>query len=745
MLALGALLLITAADSRAQDAPRNTAPAAVPQRPSVEVLTATAKRVHADCRGLLARLTSAPAATINAITADRVTAALAELQQLRTATDAVTLVRTPTFELHLETIAVLAQAKAIVDARFQELQQLRGSVALASRSAGTLDLPNRFLAVTHQQLETSARLNSHLRGQILSAAYRCAHSNEQRLQLLERLATDKSTIGSTLMLPLLFDPPAAANSRVVAATPVIKQHVLTLLGRFGRSEAVPSLSAALPVLPSEDLRLLAMDAIARLGVQQSIPPTTPLSPTEPVSKSDEATASEANRSEESDDNSSDTETPESEPTPPLSLSQLQEQLAAMDPEKLSPGLRPHREQLIAWLKTRSGPLLTKAGYWGNGVRLMPGDWLLYCNSSPYSRFTNLTPGLFTHVGILTTDERDKSTPRLVVVDLNERQTRLDGENVETNLPLPRHFAVLRHRDVAVREQMAESARQLLGNAVKFDLTFNTKKLRELQGSDLTDHKLETYCVGILIACAQNTGLPWEQFFPLDEAVASSITAANLKRIGLQIGDGFVSPTGAYFSPAMELVHFSQPMYDPGSEVQQSIYDHFAGRLDDRTIQPQMTLYQSMRTRLADLSKARPFLAEAVAKAAGVDPGTDLAAAARASAVVESLDAIAMEEVVRFRRNWGELMAPPPQSPAQSPTESPATSADKNTAAVSTATGEQPQAPPRPRTDPTIAELKQLWYRGQLSPLQLEQRLIETRAEYGRQRIDAIFFGVQQAP
>jgi hypothetical protein len=46
------------------------------------------------------------------------------------------------------------------------------------------------------------------------------------------------------------------------------------------------------------------------------------------------------------------------------------------------------------------------------------------NPSPYNLFTDLSPGLFTHVGVITAETGSDGIRRMVVVDLPERGERM---------------------------------------------------------------------------------------------------------------------------------------------------------------------------------------------------------------------------------------------------------------------------------------------------------------------------------
>src|SRR4029077_16502182 len=100
-----------------------------------------------------------------------------------------------------------------------------------------------------------------------------------------------------------------------------------------------------------------------------------------------------------------------------------------------------------------------------------------------------------------------------------------------------------------------------GNPAEFDLNFRTDRIADLKNVDLRGHKIHTYCAGLLLLCAQQTGLPREVFFPITETTAGGHTKENIAKFGLSLGDGFVSPTGALFSPRLKIVGRNEPSYD----------------------------------------------------------------------------------------------------------------------------------------------------------------------------------------
>jgi hypothetical protein len=229
---------------------------------------------------------------------------------------------------------------------------------------------------------------------------------------------------------------------------------------------------------------------------------------------------------------------------------------------------------------------------------------------------------------------------MVLVDLPERGSSIPATNVETYVARTLHYCFVRHPDPEVAAAMGRAAAEVIGNESQFDLNFRTDRVLALKDESLRKKKVHTYCAGLLLLCSLKTSAPRTEFFPIEEFPAGGRTVENLAKLGLSIGDDFISPTGAMFSPKLEIVGRREPMYDPRREVEEAIFDHFAHLLATQTLVPSPDLFQSLRLKVAEASKSNPLLAEALAKAAKVNVETDLVSAAKAAAVVETLDEIA---------------------------------------------------------------------------------------------------------
>ncbi|MGL4461520.1 MAG: hypothetical protein ACRC1K_05150, partial [Planctomycetia bacterium] len=227
-----------------------------------------------------------------------------------------------------------------------------------------------------------------------------------------------------------------------------------------------------------------------------------------------------------------------------------------------------------------------------------------------------------------------------------------------------HYMVLRHADRAVAAGIGAAAADVVDNPLQFDLQFDAAKLDALKGKPLRGAKVNTYCAGLPLLCADAAGLPRSATMPIGEYVAGGETAGNLDRLGLKIGREFISPTTPLYAPGWRIAHRGEPLYSPRVEVEQRIFDAFAEGLRDRPLSPAVDLYQELRTKLAAAADGNPILAQALAAAAGVDPDTEFAAAAKALAVVETLDAVAYQTSGEYADAVSafdpELVDPPPE-------------------------------------------------------------------------------------
>jgi hypothetical protein len=181
---------------------------------------------------------------------------------------------------------------------------------------------------------------------------------------------------------------------------------------------------------------------------------------------------------------------------------------------------------------------------------------------------------------------------------------------------------------------------IIGNPSEFDLNFRTENVLPLRGKPLAGQKIKTYCAGLLLLCAQETDRPRESFFPIPERGAGGNAADNIAKMGFSIGKDFISPTGALFSPELQIAGRRAPLYDPVREIEEAVFDHFATGLETRLYVPSLSFAQSLRLKLAEYAKDNPALADAIRREANVGDEVDLVAAAKAQAFVETLDEVA---------------------------------------------------------------------------------------------------------
>ena len=131
----------------------------------------------------------------------------------------------------------------------------------------------------------------------------------------------------------------------------------------------------------------------------------------------------------------------------LASSQLMEMvLVNMDVDGLSEQLRNRVARGVTGDSLRVGE-----------IEVRPGDWFLMRNPSPFNMFTDLAPGLFTHVGVVTALTDSKGVRRIVVTDLPERGDRVPATNVDAYVGSPLHYFFLRHERDEVNRKIAEAA------------------------------------------------------------------------------------------------------------------------------------------------------------------------------------------------------------------------------------------------------------------------------------------------
>ena len=594
--------------------------------------------------------------------------------------------RDRTTSVVLARVEQLLDAKARADLALERLLERRTQFVMLGTSEEQLAAARPYLKACQSLIDLSGRLRYTLRDAIDSAAYDLNRSPQATGQLLDLLSEYQSEIGALVMTPLLFAPGTDDADRLLPQADAHRARVLRLIGATGAADSLPQVARFLHERASTgELLLLAAETVRRIGLPQDPRP---------------GQAQEL-------------------PPPPITARQPYEILGRSILRDLGEQAA-GRSELLSWLDRRAREGIAEESYRIGAYEVRPGDWLLMRNPSPYNRFTNLSPGLFTHVGVVAAETGADGIRRIVLVDLPERGSHMPATNVETFLQRTLHYAFLRHDDPQHGHTMGNIAASVIGNETRFDLNFRTDRVRELKGQPLAGVPIHTYCAGLLLLCAQETSAPREEFFPLAETVAEGRTAENLQKLDLSIGEDFVSPTGALFSPRMQIVGRREPMYEPTREIEEAIFDHFAVSLEAEELFPSNTWYQSLRLRLAQAAQVAPLLGRALAHANDISPETDLVAAARAAAVVETLDEIAFGASAEFLDAREAIRAGTAEE-----------------LRVQGATREDLERVYQLRR--RHGDLYTRWQRRQLSPRQLRLELVDYYARQGCDQLDARFF------
>ena len=461
-----------------------------------------------------------------------------------------------------------------------------------------------YLLITTDLIDLHGRLRSLLADVLEEATYRLELDFTAFGKLVATVEEHPTATAAATLSYSLLDPDA--DSGVEPFPQEIKQRVLVLLGKTLPSEALITLAEMLRQKESAALKVAAAETLLKIGLPQDWRP-----------------GQGAHL-----------------PKPEITAKELYGILKATTVEPGSDGLEQRKQKLLTRLAVRTNRGVMGETFRVNGFDLRAGDWFLMRNPSPYNRFTDVSPGLFTHVGVVTTEVGKDGLRRFVIADLPERGNRIPATNVDTYLLQTLHYVFLRHEDADTQRQMGHAAASMIGNETQFDLTFKTDRVRAFQNVTLRGQRVHTYCAGFLLLCALQTARPESEFFPITEAPAGGKTLANLKRMGLSIGEDFVSPTGALFSKHMAIVGQCKPMYDPGREIKEAVYDHFAECMREKTYQASLDAKQKLVQSLAELSKNNTLLARVLARANNVSEHMDLVSAARAAAAVEALDQVA---------------------------------------------------------------------------------------------------------
>jgi hypothetical protein len=494
----------------------------------------------------------------------------------------------------------LTATKQRVDEHLNRTLALRTEFAKLPVGPDRREAIRRYLATCAKLSSLSARLRYLLFDIISEAGYEVESQPRARDALLDVLSRRRSSIGAEALTMWL-----APRSEFHPDLPT-QYKLLKLFAAAREHDLVPVVASYIRAARAPGAIIYAAEVLDHLGIPQD--PRPGVDPTLPK--------------------------------PPITAAELWAIVRRVDTRELSESLRARHADLLKMLKERKEKGVTDHSYRLGAFAVQPGDWLLMRNPSPYNLFTDLSPGLYTHVGVITDEVGSDGLRRIVLVDLPERGTRIPATTIDTYVQRTLNYIVLRHPDTRVARTMADAARSVIGNPSQFDLNFRTQRLAPLKGKPLQGKKIHTYCAGLLLLCGQQSTETRTNFFPIPEYPAGGLTVKNLAKLGLTFGDNFISPTGALFSQKMAIVGRKPPMYSPAREIEEIVFNHFASGLVDRKLEPTVDLYKTLRLKVAETAKGNPLLAKAMAMAVEVSESTDLVAAAKAAAVVETLDEVA---------------------------------------------------------------------------------------------------------
>ncbi len=653
-------------------------------------------------------------------------------------------------------MARLLDAKQFVDRELDDVLATRKSFAALPADNGRHAALQGYLATASKLVELSGRLRYDMVDILDDTADRLADQPGLRERLIEMLSKKQSNVGALVMAVDLMDanpnaapangdgnsPQRLAGQMATLSPRERRLAMRAMVGNAGQSTnspsgptAVatmngmpeitnPSLSPIASLSPAQKLKVIQLMAAA--GNIDSVTDLSVFVLDDRTQPSLVLAAAEAIRTlglPQEPRPGQDA----SVPAPPITAAKLLSRLSKIDAAQWSPQEQERVKSLSSWLTARN-----EHGLEGNSYRLgqfevQPGDWLLMRNPSPYNLFTDLSPGLFTHVGVVTAENGSDGKRRMVVVDLEERGTRIPAANVETFLDRTLNYVFLRHPDPKVAAKMGEAAAAIIGNPAEFDLNFRTDRIAALKGVPLAGQKIHTYCAGLLLLCAEQADEPRQAFFPITETAAAGYTKANLAKLGLSVGTGFVSPTGALFSPRLQIVGRSEPMYDPQRQIEQAVYDHFAQLMQQKDLHPTDDLFQALRVKVAEYSKSSPLLATALAATANVSAQMDLVSAAKTAAVIETLDEVATDSSREFQEAREAIAEgiPPPTSGAQPAPGNPGQLTPEQRAALDKYRGRH-------------SDLAARWDQRQISPRGLRLELVKYYTQQGCQQLDDRF-------
>ncbi len=511
-----------------------------------------------------------------------------------------------------------------VDRLVEQVVAVRSEFAARRELPGSRSEIRHYLAISTTMLDLSGRVRLQSADTLRTVVGHQARSTSQRQRLVDLLSKHNTSIGAEAVIDYLFDdaPPIGVPMREPALER-LHSSVLKLIAKSGATATIPDLAEfvenprlipELVIQTAETLRAIGLPQEARPGSGSDVP------------------------------------------LPAIHAKSLLARLQQVPRDQVPTDYVERYEAISAWLDKVATRGLAEQNYRVGSFEVQSGDWLLMRNPSPFNLFTDLSPGLYTHVGVVTEETLNDGSKRMVIVDLPERGRTMPATNVDAFLLRTLSYAFLRHPDATVARAIGAAARDTIGNPIEFDLNFRTRRVEALRGQSLRGQKVQTYCAGLLYLCALQTSSPRHDFFPIHEQFAPGLTAENVKRFGMSLGDDFVSPTGAMFSPVLQLVGRNEPLYDPRREVEEGIFDYFAEQMRVSPLEVAPDAAQDLKLKLAEASKSNPLLAAALARTADVSDDLDLVAAAKASALIDALDQVAFGTSGEFTQAVDALSA-----------------------------------------------------------------------------------------
>jgi hypothetical protein len=584
----------------------------------------------------------------------------------------------------IQLLHALLETRRFIDGQWSAMITLRHRFSRLPESESRQQQLRSYLRIASGLIDLSGRFRYLLRDAIDETAYVLDPFPAQFNQMIWLLTKERVSIAAEVLDYVLFDPDPGGEA--VAYPERTRALVLELLAACRAAESLPTL---VNLLRSPEvtipLKVRAAEIIREIGLPQ-----------DPWPGQDPGL-----------------------PAPSIRAGELFELASQWSQRGLDRNQRMRLLTLLRWLDERR-----RLGVTGNSLRVAgndvrAGDWLLMRNPSPYNHFTDLSPGLFTHVGVVSEVTDGDGRRHFVIVDLPERGDRIPVTNVDIYLQRTLHYWFLRHWDLGFGQRMGKTVADWIGRPTHFDLTFRTERVRQQPRPLPADAEIHTYCAGLLLMCALQNGGRERDFFPIGEQAAPGLAADNLKQLGVMMGHDVVSPTGAIFGSSMQLVARSAPMYEPGREIRESIYDFFAQQIVSRPVRLTPTFSQQLRQRLAALSVNSRWLAKALAKANNVSERMDLEAAAKIAIAVETLDQIAEENQSQFEEARSAFSEEVESSPG----------------ALKKSSPEQQRAMLRERHQ----QLWQRWQQSQLTPRQLRRELVQYYVRRGEEAVMVRFF------